>query len=165
MGTQTVRGTCKPPTNSNFFLLTTHTHKYATAADVNYVSSGQTTNLVHTTDWESPGTHVWQSPNFLTTKDGDTFTYSCAYQNPNSFAVTVGETPARNEMCMAIGYFFPQGTASCYWPVAERTPKERRGPRWVAPFCVSPHAGASASSGAARRGTRRRNRLSGVARN
>ncbi len=113
MGTQTVRGTCTPPAGSNFFLLTTHTHKFATAADINYVSGGQTTNLVHTTDWESPGTHIWQAPNFLTTKAGDTFTYSCTYQNPNSFAVTVGETAARNEMCMAIGYFFPQGTASC----------------------------------------------------
>ena len=46
-------------------------------------------------------------PTFLTTKAGDTFTYSCTYQNPTNMAVTVGETAARNEMCMAIGYFFP----------------------------------------------------------
>jgi hypothetical protein len=107
MGTQTVKGTCRPPAGSNFFLLTTHTHKFATAADVNYVSGGQTTNMVHTTDWENPGTHTWQAPNFLTTKAGDTFTYSCTYQNPLNIAVTVGETAAKNEMCMAIGYFFP----------------------------------------------------------
>jgi hypothetical protein len=62
---------------------------------------------VHTTDWENPGTHTWQAPNFLTTKAGDTFTYSCSYQNPLNIAVTVGETAAKNEMCMAIGSFFP----------------------------------------------------------
>src|SRR5262249_42951017 len=91
-GTQTVHGTCTPPAGSNFFLMSTHTHRWATSADVNYVSGGQTTNIVHTSDYENPGTHVWQAPNFLTTKAGDTFTYSCAYKNTDTFAVTVGET-------------------------------------------------------------------------
>ena len=107
MGTQTVKGTCTPPAGSNFFLLTTHTHKFATSADITYNSGGQSMPLVHTTDWENPGTHTWQAPNFLTTKAGDTFTYSCSYQNPLNIPVTVGETAAKNEMCMAIGYFFP----------------------------------------------------------
>jgi hypothetical protein len=113
-GTQTVKGTCTAPAGSNFFLMSTHTHKWATAADVNYVSGGQSTNIVHTTDYENPGTHVWQAPNFLTTKAGDTFTYSCAYQNNETFAITVGETASRNEMCMAIGYYFPAGSANCF---------------------------------------------------
>ena len=113
-GTQTVRGTCTPPAGSNFFVMSTHTHKWATAADVNYVSGGQTTNIVHTTNYEQPGTHVWTAPNFLTTKAGDTFTYSCAYQNNESFTITVGETAQKNEMCMAIGYYFPAGNASCF---------------------------------------------------
>ncbi|HVU03012.1 MAG TPA: hypothetical protein VHC69_33900 [Polyangiaceae bacterium] len=113
-GTQTVGGTCSAPAGSNFFLMSTHTHKWATSADVNYVSGGQTTNIVHTTDYENPGTHVWQAPNFLTTKSGDTFTYSCSYQNDENFAITVGETASRNEMCMAIGYYFPAGSAPCF---------------------------------------------------
>jgi hypothetical protein len=113
-GTQTVKGTCTAPAGSNFFLMSTHTHKWATAADVNFVSGGQATNIVHTSDYENPGTHVWQAPAFLTTKAGDTFTYSCAYQNNETFAITVGETASRNEMCMAIGYYFPAGTASCF---------------------------------------------------
>lgn len=113
-GTQTVRGTCTAPAGSNFFLMSTHTHKWATAADVNFVSGGQSTNIVHTSDYENPGTHVWQAPNFLTTKAGDTFTYSCAYQNNETFAITVGETASRNEMCMAIGYYFPAGNATCF---------------------------------------------------
>ncbi|HLK41284.1 MAG TPA: hypothetical protein VKU41_31250 [Polyangiaceae bacterium] len=112
-GTQTVSGTCSAPTGSNFFVMTTHTHKHATAAEVNYVSGGVTTNIVNTTDWEHPDVGVWTAPNFLTVKAGDSFTYSCSYSNPGATAVTVGETAASNEMCMAIGYYFPASTARC----------------------------------------------------
>jgi hypothetical protein len=113
LGTQTVNGTCTVPAGSKFFLWTTHTHKYATNVDVNYVSGGQSTLIVNTTDWESPGTHTWGPTDFLTTKAGDSFKYACTYKNPNSFAVTFGETAASNEMCMAIGYFFPAAAFSC----------------------------------------------------
>lgn len=113
-GTQTVTGSCTAPTGSKFFLMSTHTHKHATAADVNYVSGGQSMNIVHSTDWEHPDVGTWDTPNFLTTKAGDSFTYSCAYSNTDPWTVTVGETAAKNEMCMAIGYFFPAGSASCH---------------------------------------------------
>jgi hypothetical protein len=113
LGTQTVRGTCTVPAGSNFFLWTTHTHKYATNVDINYVSGGKSERIVQTTDWENPGTRTWGPNNFLTTKAGDSFQYACSYKNPNSFAVTFGETAASNEMCMAIGYFFPAGAFSC----------------------------------------------------
>ena len=112
-GTQTVNGTCTVPAGSNFFLWTTHTHKYATNVDINYVSGGKSERIVNTTDWENPGTRTWGPNNFLTTKAGDSFKYACSYKNPNAFAVTFGETAASNEMCMAIGYFFPAGAFSC----------------------------------------------------
>jgi hypothetical protein len=112
-GTQTVSGTCTAPVGSKFFALTSHTHKHATDTKVNYVSAGQTENVVNTTDWESPDVGLFYGPNFLTTKAGDTFTYSCAYSNSGSTPVLVGETAATNEMCMAIGYYFPAGNASC----------------------------------------------------
>jgi len=130
-GTQTVTGTCKAPAGSNFFAISTHTHKHATAAIIDYVHNGTTTEIVHTgalpagqsypadqevgsgTDWEHPGVGLWETAPFLTTVAGDTFTYSCAYSNTGSTAVTVGETAAYNEMCMAVGYFFPKGTATC----------------------------------------------------
>jgi hypothetical protein len=112
-GTQTVRGTCSAPAGSNFFLWTTHSHKWTTADDIDYVSGGQTTNLVHTTDYENPGTHIWTAPNFLTTKAGDVFNYSCSYKNNGPTTITFGETAAFNEMCLAIGYYFPAGAASC----------------------------------------------------
>jgi hypothetical protein len=113
LGTQTVNGTCTVPAGSNFFLWTTHTHKFATNVDVNYVSGGKSTRIVNTTDWESPGTHVWTTPNFLTTKAGDSFNYACTYKNTTPVPVTFGETAASNEMCMAIGYFFPAGSFLC----------------------------------------------------
>jgi hypothetical protein len=112
-GAQTVSGKCTAPVGSKFFAITTHTHKHAVAADVNYISNGQTTNIVHTTDWEHPDVGLWQAPDFLTVQQGDSFTYSCSYQNTGSTAVTVGETAASNEMCMAIGYYFPAGQATC----------------------------------------------------
>jgi hypothetical protein len=112
-GTQTVQGTCTAPVGSNFFVVTSHTHKHATLAEVNFVTGGQTINLVHTTDWEHPDARMWLAPNFLTIGQGDSFTYSCTYENDTSSAVTVGETAANNEMCMAISYYFPAGSAVC----------------------------------------------------
>jgi hypothetical protein len=112
-GKQTVSGTCTAPAGSKFFAITTHTHKHATITDVNYVTGGKATNIVHTTDWEHPDVGLWNAPNFLTVKQGDQFTYSCSYANTSSSAVLVGETAASNEMCMAIGYYFPASTARC----------------------------------------------------
>ena len=56
---------------------------------------------------------LWNAPNFLTVKQGDSFSYSCSYANTGSSAVLVGETAASNEMCMAIGYYFPASTTRC----------------------------------------------------
>jgi hypothetical protein len=112
-GMQTVMGGCSAPVGSKFFAITTHTHKHATESKVNFISGGKVQNIVDTTDWESPDVGLWYAPNYLTVNSGDSFTYSCAYTNTGSTAVTVGETAAFNEMCMAIGYFFPAGSAVC----------------------------------------------------
>jgi hypothetical protein len=112
-GTQTVRGSCTAPAGSKFFLWTTHSHKFTTEDNIDYVSGGKTTNIVHTTDWENPGTHVWGAPDFLTVKAGDSFNYSCTYRNTLAQTLTFGETANSNEMCLAIGYYFPASTASC----------------------------------------------------
>jgi hypothetical protein len=128
-GTQTVSGTCTAPAGSNFFSMSTHTHKHATDAWITYTHNGQTQEIVHTgmvstypadqepgsgTDWEHPGVGLWVSPNFLTVQSGDSFGYNCSYVNMDTTtAVTVGETAASNEMCMAIGYYFPAGSAFC----------------------------------------------------
>jgi Copper type II ascorbate-dependent monooxygenase, C-terminal domain len=127
-GTQTVNGTCSAPTGANFFQMSTHTHKHATAAWVDFIHNGATQEIVHTgatstypadqemgsgTDWEHPGVGLWVTPNFLTIQSGDSFTYHCSYSNTGTQAVTVGETATYNEMCMAVGYYFPAGAAAC----------------------------------------------------
>ncbi len=127
-GKQTVSGTCQVPVGSNFFQMATHTHKHATVATIDYTSGGQTTRLVYTgeaqtyppdqvpgtgTDYEHPGVAMWNSPSFLTLKAGDSFNYSCSYENSGTTAVTVGETAASNEMCMMMGYYYPAGSTSC----------------------------------------------------
>jgi len=127
-GTQTVNGTCTVTAGAKVFSMSTHTHKHATAAAVSFVSGGVTQEIVHTgqtqtyppeqiggtgTDWEHPGVSLWKGPDFLTVNEGDSFTYSCSYVNTATTAVTVGETAASNEMCMAVGYYFPAGTVTC----------------------------------------------------
>jgi hypothetical protein len=112
-GTQTVGGTCTVPVGSKFFALTTHTHQRGVDTRVNYIRGGQTTNVVNTTDWEHPDVALWQAPDFLTTEAGDSFTYSCSYSNSSMNTIYVGDTNANNEMCMAIGYFFPAGSFTC----------------------------------------------------
>ena len=112
---QDVTGSCSPPAGSKFFAFTTHVHRHggsvATGAytDVNYVSGGMKTNVVHSTDWENPDVGIWGPPNFLTVKSGDTFQYDCHFVNKDSTLVTFGETAATGEMCMSIGYYFPAG--------------------------------------------------------
>jgi hypothetical protein len=113
-GKQTVNGSCSAPAGTKFFALTTHTHKHAVLAEINLVRGGQTTNIVHTTNWEAPDVGLWGAPNFLTIQSGDSLTYSCSYTNTTPSAVLVGETAASNEMCMAIGYYFPStNTVTC----------------------------------------------------
>ena len=114
-GMQDVTGGCSPPAGSKFFAYTTHVHRHggstATGAftDVNLLRGGATTNLVHSTDWESPDVALWNAPNYLTVQSGDEFQYDCHFVNKDATEVTFGETAATGEMCMSIGYYFPAG--------------------------------------------------------
>jgi hypothetical protein len=114
--TQDVKGYCSNlPAGSKFFAYTTHVHRHGGSVasgaytDVNFVSGGKTTNIVHSTDWENPDVALWGPPNYLTVNPSDQFTYDCHYVNQDATAVTFGETAASGEMCMSIGYYFPVG--------------------------------------------------------
>ena len=108
-GTQTVGGDCTPAAGANYFVMQTHTHKHATLATVNRkLANGMMgEELVKTTNWDNPQAHIWQSAPFLTFQPGETFHYSCSYQNDTATAVRVGTSADTNEMCMAEAYFFP----------------------------------------------------------
>ena len=108
--------------------MATHTHKHGVVATINLNSGGKSTPLVYTgaaqtypadqtpgtgQDYQHPGVAVWNAPNFLTLQAGDSFSYSCSYENDGSSPVTVGQTAASNEMCMMMGYYYPVGSSSC----------------------------------------------------
>jgi len=57
-------------------------------------------------DWQQPGATTWKAPSFFqftSTKLG----YQREYKNPNSRTIENGESAASNELCMAIGHYFP----------------------------------------------------------
>jgi hypothetical protein len=105
-GTQTVSGLCTPPAGANFFLMSTHTHKQGILAQVRR-NSATGEELVRTEDWEHPTAGRWDAPNFLTFAAGEQLYYSCTYENPTTNRITVGTSAETDEMCMAIGYYFP----------------------------------------------------------
>lgn len=106
-GTQTVSGRCKLPAGGKFFSLSTHSHRYTTSADVSLWQGGKMMQeLVSTNDWEHPTIRRWEDP-FLTAQAGQELQYSCAYKNTTDQVIKVGESASEDEMCMAIGYYFP----------------------------------------------------------
>ena len=107
-GMQTVQGDCPGIAGANYFVMQTHTHKFATLAVVNRKSGGMLgEELVRTTNWDAPQARQWHSEPYLTFKQGESFHYACTYQNDTNMAVTVGTSADRNEMCMAEAYYFP----------------------------------------------------------
>jgi hypothetical protein len=113
-GSQTVSGRCKLPEGGKFFTMSTHSHRYTTAASVSLLQSGRVTKeLVSTTDWEHPVIARWDAP-FLIPSDTEELQYSCTYKNDTDQIITVGESASENEMCMAVGYYFPAtGSTFC----------------------------------------------------
>jgi hypothetical protein len=107
-GTQTVSGTCTVPQGAQFFVASTHTHKHATLATIHRYTNGAIGDeLVHTTDWEHPDVGTWETPPYLTFGANEKIYYACTYQNDTAQAITVGISAIKNEMCMAVMYFFP----------------------------------------------------------
>ena len=103
-GQQTVSGNCDVPAGAQFFTMSTHSHKRTVDAQATK-STGEM--LVHTTDWAHAAIGHWSSPSFLTFGPNDQLHYQCSYQNDSTNTITDGESAEKNEMCMAVGYYFP----------------------------------------------------------
>ena len=101
-----VSGTCTVPVDGaappKFYVMTTHTHKQGVHT---FVKDGATT-LFDSTSWEHPGTATWDRTPFYTFTSG-ALTYQCEYANPNGYTIQTGDSAKDEEMCMAIGYYFP----------------------------------------------------------
>lgn len=107
-GTQTVTGRCQVPPDVKFVSLTTHSHRYTTRAVAGRTSPAENSvpqMLVETLDYERPMITKFPSP-FLDL-EGDKIFYSCEYRNDTDQTVTVGDSAVNEEMCMAVGYYFP----------------------------------------------------------
>jgi hypothetical protein len=97
--------TCTVPQGIQFWSMSTHAHKQAIQTEVKDGS-----NVVFSSyDWEHPGSKTWMaSPFYKFTSN--TLTYACTYNNTGDNAgitVVSGPSAQTNEMCMAIGYYFP----------------------------------------------------------
>jgi hypothetical protein len=92
---------CAVPAGSKFFTLSTHAHKRATLTRV----SDQGEMVFESTDWEHPGGRVWTEEPFY--EFTGSLEYHCEYDNPAAVTVVDGPSAETNEMCMAVGYFFP----------------------------------------------------------
>jgi hypothetical protein len=103
-----VTGTCAVPAGAKFFTMSTHSHRFATLATI---SDGDAM-LVETEDWEHPVIADWtDDPHF---QFGAQLTYHCEYYNFSDAPVRTGNSAQSDEMCMAVGYFFPaQGPVFC----------------------------------------------------
>lgn len=119
-GTASAQGTCAIPDGATFFTLSTHAHRRATHTEVRDGS----TVVFSSDDWEHPGAVDWRAaPHYQFSGD---LTYHCDYQNDLDQTVTDGDSAATDEMCMAVGYFFP-ATEPVFCP-RKTCPTRRRCP-------------------------------------
>lgn len=100
-GTGSAEGTCSVPSDVSFFTLSTHAHRRATRT---WVRDGSET-VFESEDWEHPGAVDWTAAPHYTF--GNDLSYHCEYQNDLDKPVKTGNSAETDEMCMAVGYFFP----------------------------------------------------------
>jgi len=105
-----VSDTCAVPAGAKFFAMSTHSHKQSTSTEVRDGKSMVLTSA----NWEHPTVETWSDDPFYTFASGD-LTYQCDYYNPTGTTVNEGASAEFNEMCMAVGYYFPapQGSKLC----------------------------------------------------
>lgn len=100
----TVSATCGV-VDGKFWHLTTHSHKQSATTRI----LDGATELLTSDDWEHPAVAEFAAPDFHQFTGG-TLTWECTYNNTGSNAantVVDGQSAETNEMCMAIGYYFP----------------------------------------------------------
>lgn len=111
---------CGLPAGTNVVTLNTHTHELGVNFDVYSDIGGKRTLLHNETDWEEPGTVVYD-PAYVVS-EGEKFHFECSFENPNDHAVMVG-TSSKDEMCITFGYYYPKATdrdESCFNEIIRR---------------------------------------------
>jgi len=100
--TGTFSGDCNVSSDAKFYIMTTYTHKQG----VHTAIKDGTTTVFDSVDWAHPGTKQWGTAPFYSFTSGK-LTYQCEYVNPNNYRIQYGDDTTTQEMCMAIGYYFP----------------------------------------------------------
>jgi hypothetical protein len=106
-----VTGTCDVPLEAGgkvpkFYTLSTHSHKQSVRT---FIKDGDSM-VFESTDWDRPGAATWSGSPFFSFASGK-LTYQCEYRNPNSYPIQTGDSAENEEMCMAVGYYFPASGA------------------------------------------------------
>jgi hypothetical protein len=102
--------TCEVPAGTKFWRLSMHTHKRA----VHTAVKDGATPVFESTNWEHPGATTFAGPSFVSYASGE-LTYECTYDNPGNVVIQTGDSAEFNELCVAVGYFFPATKALfCY---------------------------------------------------
>jgi hypothetical protein len=102
-----VKNDCDVASDAKFFLMTTYTHKQGVHT---FVKDGAT---VAFESWDHPGAQQWSTSPFFSFTSG-VLSYQCEYVNPNTYQIGFGDSVTREEMCMAMGYYFPATGATGY---------------------------------------------------
>jgi len=107
----TISATC-PVVDANFFQMSSHSHKQSVGTAI---KEGTGAMVVESSDWEHPAIERWDSPFYHF--DSGNLTWECTYTNlgdNQDRTVRSGQSAATDEMCMAIGYYFPaSGPKGC----------------------------------------------------
>jgi len=95
-------GSCQVPPNAKFFLMSTHSHRFSTRTEVK--NGGEM--VLESNNWEHPESQAWEAEPFYEFTSGR-LDYRCEYFNGSEQVVETGDSALTDEMCMAVGYFFP----------------------------------------------------------
>ena len=100
--TATVTHTCPMPSGIQFTSLSTFSHKHS----VHTFLEDTAAVVFESTQFANPGATRPDAAPFVSLA-GDVLTYRCDYDNQTNLTIRDGDSPAVDENCIALGYFFP----------------------------------------------------------
>ncbi len=105
------RATWRTPFPMNVVWMSSHSHKHTESVEVDVVRAGLSPERALVTEKASdPTIRDYKAP-FLRLNPGDGIQWTCNYNNPTARPLTFGVT-SNDEMCFALGFFFPDDDAA-----------------------------------------------------
>jgi hypothetical protein len=108
--------TCPVPSDIHPALLWSHMHKqgsnFVATTDDQAAATALGGNLYAENDWDEPHPRAYPYDPPITLHAGTHVTFSCDFSNPNSYALTFGQSAEKNEMCILHGMYWPRMTST-----------------------------------------------------